>query len=162
MKKKGAFAREVGVPMDPFFNFGYGGHGGGYGGSNHLEATFCSQTPKSKNQRFPTCKQPVDQFAQAVSSARLIVLSIRNGTALHQHRASICPPVAKPRVVSEGDVGNAQGRPCRSPYPARVLLRIQEVAEWNDPPGRSRSSRPTTKVGHARCTGIGCKAAAAG
>ena len=68
---------------------------------------FFSQTPESKNQWFLTCKQPVDQFTQAVSRARLIVLSTRNGTALHQRRASICPPVAKPRVVSEGDVGNA-------------------------------------------------------
>ena len=123
---------------------------------------FFSQTPESKNQWFLTCKQAVDQFAQAVSRARLIVLSTRNGTALHQRRASICPPVAKPRVVSERDVGNAQGRPCRSPSPARVLHRIQEVAEWNDPPGRSRSSCAKTKVGHARCTGIGCKAAEAG
>ena len=63
---------------------------------------FFSQTPESKNQRFPICKQPVDQFAQAVSRARLIVLFIRNGTALHQHRASICPPAGCQELSANG------------------------------------------------------------
>ena len=61
MRKKVAFARDVGVLMDPFFNFGYGGHGGSMVGAIIERLLFFANTgiEKPMVSNIQTARRPI-------------------------------------------------------------------------------------------------------